>query len=450
MLEKVKHFIPMGSLKKIKTLTEFYTWYKGQELIIQWKLDGISIELIYVNGKFLQAITRGDGITGEDVTHTICNAQGFPKSISEKSTIAVRCEALLFIKPWKEFFKDKVNPRNAVSGLVRRLDAKGSEHITCIAFDTSLSFKTELERIRWLEDEGFHVTTTVIVTDIEEDVTRIKEQNLSFQIDGAVIKVNSDGQNARAWKFGTIGEYTTLENVSWTVGVHGTINPIANVFPVFIDGVTIQNITLHNIDEIERLGIKIGDTIEVIRAGSVIPKITKVLQQTGTIPITLNRCPVCSSDIFRKGPHYICIKKDNCPGALVSQVRTWIKKRKIMFLGDITLNKLIKKKLVTDITSLYSLTIAQTSIRIYKEIKKSRTVSLADFIGSLSINLLGQTETENIISHGIDTLNKWRSLTTSQIMRFPDFQEVKAFRISRGLADKWPLIERLSRELKIL
>ncbi len=317
-LTKVRHRMPMGSLKKITTEAEFQTWVgsllpKGKKtkttfhdpkISVSLKLDGLSIELIYEKGKFVQAITRGDGEEGEDVTHTIKNAKFFPRTISVMDRVSVRCEAMLQIADWKEHFADKANPRNAASGLVRRTDAKGSEHLVCIAFDVLFNggFRTEHERIEWLIKEKFSTTPNQVVSasKVMQAIKWIEDQRdqLDYEIDGAVLKANDiDLQKelgehndrrprwARAWKFAAMGGHSTLEGITWSVGTRGTITPVANIAPVKVGGTTIRNVSLHNVNEIDRLDLGIGDEIEVIRAGDVIPFIVRVINKEYICPL---------------------------------------------------------------------------------------------------------------------------------------------------------------------
>ncbi len=375
-LSKVKHNIPMGSLKKITTCSEFGTWAatiskksSSLECVVELKLDGLSIELVYENGKFTQAITRGNGKIGEDVTHTIRNAKGYPKAIAQKGRVSVRCEAMLSIKAWKTHYAEKANPRNTASGLVRRTDAKGSKHLTCIAFDVLFddsNFSTEKDRIDWLEDNDFKHTTcdVVAVSDVETAVKAIeaRRDKLPFEVDGAVVKLNDiaeqeklgehDGRPywARAWKFAAMGGHSILEAVEWSVGTQGTITPVANIAPVTVGGTVIRNVTLHNMDEIDRLGIRIGDAIEVIRAGDVIPKIIKVVKKgTSRRKISISRCPACKSQVERDGPRMVCSNAEDCVGVNSSRISKWIKKREIMYFGDSNLQLVLASGHVTSI-----------------------------------------------------------------------------------------------------
>lgn len=482
-LQKVSHTIPMGSLKKITQESEFQTWLnsvahvnKKPMMVVQLKLDGLSIELVYKKGKFVQAITRGDGNVGEDVTHSVKNAQGFPKIISVKDDVYVRAEAMLRIADWKTHFADKKNPRNAASGTVRRTDGSGSKHLMIVAFDVLFNgFKTEQDRIKWLQNEKFTTTPSTVCSsdDVLAEIQRIedKREKLIYEIDGAVIKMNDiadqvalgehDGRPywAKAWKYAAMGGHTTLEGVTWTVGTHGTINPVANVAPVNVGGTTIQNVTLHNVDEIGRLNLHIGDTVEVIRAGDVIPKIVRVVKfSDNPMNIAIHECPICSSPLVKIGVNLICSKKEECGGVLVSRIKKWIKKRDIMFLGDSATEKLIESGVVKSVADLYSLTIDSMikggvtegmAKKIFKEIEKSRDCTLSDLIGSLSLDMLGRSEASNLVAHGINSLAKWRNITAAEIEAIPGYQSTKATRISTSVHDNWVLIESVANCLRL-
>jgi DNA ligase (NAD+) len=486
-LQKVAHSIPMGSLTKINTLAEFTTWrntvsktVNNLECAVQLKLDGLSIELVYKNGKFVQAITRGDGEVGDDVTHTIKNAQGFPKTISVKSDLFVRCEAMLKIADWKNHFGDKANPRNAAAGLVRRTDAKGSKHLSLYAFDILFenmslgSFKTEADRIKWLKDEGFQTTPNKVVhaDEVERVVNGINDRRdrMPIEIDGAVVKLNlirdqeklGEHQGrpywARAWKLAAMGAHTVLNDVEWSVGTQGTITPVAKVEPVKVGGTTISNVTLHNMDEIVRLGIAIGDEIEVVRAGDVIPKIIRVVSEgKNRKKIRISGCPSCGSPIGRDGPRVICTNS-SCSGIQFKRIQKWVKKRDIMFLGESNLQTLWNSTFVRTIANLYELTIHSMigagvgkgmAAKILAEIEKSRSCSLADLMGSLSLDMLGRSEAGNLIAQGVDSLDKWKKLTARDIEKFPGFQKTKAVRISTSVQNNWDEIELVAAELTI-
>jgi DNA ligase (NAD+) len=485
-LTKVKHTIPMGSLKKITTRSEFDTWRatvsksaSDLEMAVQLKLDGLSVELIYEKGKFKQAITRGDGQEGEDVTHTIRKVKELPSSISVKDRqVSIRCEAMLRIDAWKQHFTEKANPRNAASGLVRRTDAKGAQHLSLYAFDVLFDkalFQTEADRIAWLKAEGFQSTPNKLAKpdDVEAVVNAIqgKRDRMPIEIDGAVVKLNSTAEQeklgehngrpywARAWKFPAMGDHTNLIGVEWGVGTQGTIDPVGKIEPVLIGGTTVSNASLHNINQIEQLDVHIGDKVEVIRAGDVIPHIVRVVSKSkNRTKITISACPSCGSAVERKGPKLYCKNRVNCVGTQFKKIKKWVAKRNIMHLGDSNLQKLWDANVVRSVVNLYELTVdkmtgagigKRMSEKILKQIDNSRTCSLADLMGSLSLDMLGRSEASNLIAQGVDTLAKWEALTAKQIQAMPGYQSTKAQRISTAVKDSWYLIAILSRVLTI-
>jgi len=486
-LAEAKHEIPMGSLNKINNSeAEFNTWLgsithvtgKTPLLSVNWKLDGSSIELIYKAGKFVQAITRGDGEVGEDVTHTIKNAQGFPKQLDDKVDISVRAEALFRLSDWNKFLhKEGKNPRNVAAGTVRRTDGRNSEHLRCVAFNIvgGQKWNTYKEKLKWMHDRGFEVSQTYFVTpDKVKTVvaqTLANRANLAYEIDGLVISVDdiahqdSLGEKdllpywARAWKFPAMGAFSKLLDVTWDVGTRGTINPVAIIAPAEVGGVTIRNVTLHNMDEIARLGLQIGDEIEVVRAGDVIPKIIRVVKQGSTRKvISCSACPACGSPVKNDGSPFLRCSNDDCEGVLSKRIMKYIKKREIMFLGDSALDKLIEAEVVTSVKDLYFLTVdkmvkaglgEEMSKKILEEIKKSMDVTLSDLIGSLSIDLLGRSQAKTIVDGGFTTLASWRNMQEADLLKLGGFQDTKAGRIHKSLRANWKTIEELAGILKV-
>lgn len=485
-LTKVKHVIPMGSLKKINTVDEYNTWLKtlrksisNFDFVVQEKVDGSSIELVYEYGFFKKAITRGDGEIGEDVTHSIKNARGLPKKLRDNLSIYVRAECYLNISDWNKYLsKDSANPRNAASGLSRRTSGEQSELLNIVAFDVvgdGVNFITEDNKIHWLKSLGFQTVITKVCNteDVEKFINQIESDRtvFDFEIDGAVVKVNSindqktlgehDGRPywARAWKFSPMGGHTVLNGVEWSTGTHGTINPVAKVAPIKVGGTTIQNVTLHNMNEIDRLGVCIGDTVEVIRAGDVIPKVIRVVSKgKSRKTISIDACPACGSSVVKDGPKMFCEERENCPGSKNKRIDKWIQKREIMFLGDSALETLIESGTVSCIKDLYKLTVMsmvaaglgqKMSEKILNEIEKSKTVTLSNFLGSMSLDMLGRSEAANLVEFGLTELSDWKSLKSKDLLRFDGFQQTKANRICNSVAENWTEIEELSKILVI-
>ena len=500
-LTKVRHEMQMGSLKKItpdEGEKAFNTWLKSvsgkagdkPKIAVQPKKDGSSIAIVYKGGKFAQAITRGDGIEGEDVTHTVRKAQQVPMDLGVDIDIHVRGEVLLHISEWeKHLSADTKNPRNTAAGLVRRSDATNAELLRFYAFDAlildggsgddifgdDLSFSTVEEQIGWLSARGFTAVETRIVAhnrvpDVVQQILDNRE-NLDYEIDGAVIKLNDmEAQEAlgehggrpywaRAWKFPSMGGRSTILDVEWSIGTRGRMSPVAKIAPVEVGGVTITSVSLHNMDIIEGLGVHIGDEVEVIRANDVIPKIVRVLKQgSSRTPITIDRCPHTGATVKRDGPFLIKTDWETCPHVNKHVISRYISKRNIMYLGDSALDKLVSAGKVGRIRDLYFLTMQDMvdsgvgegmGRKILDEIKKSMQVSIADLIGSLSIDLLGRSQAQNIVDEGIGTLSQWRDLDEKQLATLPRFGATKASRIMAGLRDQWSVIEDLASFMEV-
>ena len=481
-LTKIRHSIPMGSLKKItydNGPKEYSTWRNtcssvagsNPKVAVQVKLDGSSISLTYIDGRFKQAVTRGDGEEGEDVTNTVRKAKGVPSRINQRGTITVRGETILRVSIWeKKLSETTKNPRNCAAGIVRRSDCENSELLNFVAFDAknnpcdilsdNYTWKTVEEQINWLSSLGFDPVDTIVVDadSVEDAVEKIlaNRPDYPYEIDGAVVKINDLSHQeklgshhgrpywARAWKFPASGGHSTLLGVEWNVGTRGSVDPKALIKPVDVGGVTISNVTLHNMDEIDRLGIQIGDDIEVVRAGDVIPKIIRVVKRgANRTPIVCHSCPSCGYPTKIDGPILRCTNMENCGGVNAKRIKKWIDKRNIQFLGSSSLDKLIEFGHVNSIKDLYFLTVNKMidagigdvmGRKILGEIEKSLDCDLSDLLGSLSIDLLGRSQAQNIIDQGISTLSQWKSLTEYDLDKLNGFGGgSKSNRIISGL-----------------
>ena len=322
---QVTHEIPMLSLAKVfseKDLRDFETRIKKrlgseEELVYSCepKVDGIAVSLLYVDGLLNRAATRGDGVIGEDITHNVKTIRSIPLKLSQKksrSRLEVRGEIFLS-KPDFESINKKalnegskifVNPRNTAAGAVRQLDSKATAKIPLEMYCYSVGIVEGINLPRRLSaifeelaELGLPVnperkTANGIDGCIDYCMSLLsKRGDLVYEIDGAVLKVDdlitqqALGQNAKsprwamAYKFPAEEKSTKILDVGFQVGRTGTITPVARLDPVFVGGVTVSKTTLHNMDEIERLGLRIGDTVVVRRAGDVIPKVIKVLKQ---------------------------------------------------------------------------------------------------------------------------------------------------------------------------
>jgi DNA ligase (NAD+) len=295
--EKVEHTVPMGSLNKVQTYEEFQEWYSSiglLALILSEKLDGISVSLRYENGSLVRAATRGDGTIGEDITRNVLKMDGVVKHVPDFNG-HVRGEIVLTKSAWQKYFPEYVNPRNAASGIAKRLDGEGSEHLTVMCYqvifdnDDIGGFSYKFQELEFLRSWGFITpnyqtvpnaeTVNLIYTNYVESIRK----DLDYDIDGLVLDVadltcfialgerDHRPQGARAFKFPHDEAVTTLRAVDWQVGKSGRVTPVAKFDTIYIGGVNVSQASLHNIDIMSKLKLWVGCTILVSRRNDCIP-----------------------------------------------------------------------------------------------------------------------------------------------------------------------------------
>ncbi|MBK7299612.1 MAG: NAD-dependent DNA ligase LigA [Moraxellaceae bacterium] len=485
----LNHKVPMLSLGNVfnqPELIDFERKLKERleitndiEYCAELKLDGLAISLIYEKGIFKQGATRGDGVTGEDITHNLKTIRNLPLQLNTQNPpllLEVRGEVLM---PKAGFQKlnqeaqangEKVfaNPRNAAAGSVRQLDPQ-------IAAKRPLAFyayavaqiegqmlpNTQYEVLKWLESMGFSLSEGVAigtgVSFAQDFYQRVQQQRsqLAYDIDGVVIKVNDLAKQralgmvsreprwATAYKFPAELASTTLESVDFQVGRTGALTPVARVKPVLVGGVTVSNITLHNMDEVRRLNLAIGDTIEVCRAGDVIPKVTQVLHKVAQgQTIELPRCcPVCQSSIVQdeKGIIARCSGDIYCEAQMQRRLAHFVSRKAMNVdgLGDRWLEQFLEIGLIKTAADLYTLSkesILEKNIEgmgekladnILSAIEKSKTTTLPRFLYSLGIRGVGEG-TSLALAQYFGNLEAIQSANEESLKQVPDIGEVSA------------------------
>ena len=307
MLTKARHSMPMGSQSKVNSNSEFITWaQKGEDSAIHASLkgDGASAAAYYLQGRLVQAISRGDGVIGEDITANAMRFKGLPAWVGMADhgfTGAVRFEVILTVADRTLIDPSKSkNPRNAGNGIMGRKNGNQSDYLTAFAFDIdesikgeSYRFSTEAEKAQRLTDLGFNLIPQRLCNSADEAVAYFREiseqrDSLPFWIDGVVLKVNDLSLQERmgvtsgrpkgqvAWKFDSSGAETELIGVVISGGHTGSIVPTGQLRPVDIGGTTVSSVSLVNFDEISRLDLAVGDSIWVIKANDIIPKVVRV------------------------------------------------------------------------------------------------------------------------------------------------------------------------------
>jgi DNA ligase (NAD+) len=474
-LKKVEHQITMGSLLKVSNYEDFETWWKkyGEQLPVIWseKVDGISVSLNYVNGEYVQAITRGDNKIGEDITANIAKSN-LKKRIKNTRSLTFRGEILVKTLAFKIHFKDKASARNTAGGLTKRLDGVGAEHLTILIYDViGEEFKTLEDKLLFIESQGFDTPKwgkVKTAKDVLAVWTRYEDKdrkNSDYEMDGLVVAiddlnlqkkhgyVNSRPKFARAFKFTSQDAITNSVGYKIQVGRTGRLTPVAEVDPVFIAGATITSISLHNFSEIKRLGFKIGQKIRIRRSGDVIPQIMEVLDpENGTeIPIP-KKCPACSEkteieDIFIK-----CVNPA-CPAKNYGTLLHWVSVLDIKGFGDELVHQLFDKGIIKEPADFYQLKMEDISElerrgeksakKVLAEVQLKREMTLPIFIKGLGIDGVGSTITESAMQK-FDSLTKLRKIKTKdELIDIHGLGDISAQNLIDGLKEKADIIDNL-------
>jgi len=477
---KVKHLIPMGSQEKAANPGEFLAWARKINLksyVVQYKLDGASLELQYEYGKLKAAITRGDGIIGDEITRNALRMAGVKMKITNTFSGGVRGEVVMKAGVWKSKYPNKANCRNAANGIMRRKDGAGCEDLNFICYDASVTgddvfFKTEIEKITWLKEQGFEVTETREFSDPNEIVTyraeiAEKRKQMDVDIDGLVIKdLNTDMNDLRrarperqiAFKFDLQMAYSLLKGVEWSEsGV--TYTPIGIIEPVRIAGTTVQRANLNNPDMIRAMGLKIGSAVKVVKRGEIIPKI-EGLAPAGVISepevksqiIYPTVCASCNSTIVDGGTRLYC-PNEKCPKKLHHRLEKWVSVLDIRELGEKLLKVLFDSGRVRNISDLYALTEEElaeyermgelSAAKVIRHIRTKRELSLAKFVAGFDLEGVGELIMEKVVSSGFDTLEKLINASVEDLSKVYGLGEITAKTIEHGLKECYQEINKV-------
>ncbi|WP_374962826.1 NAD-dependent DNA ligase LigA [Spongiibacter tropicus] len=488
---QVRHETPMLSLDNVfseQELRDFDRRVRGRlddgqafHYACEPKLDGIAVSLLYVDGVLVRGATRGDGRVGEDITHNVrtvdsiplkLQGEGWPVELEVRGEIYMPRQGFeaLNMRAREEGSKTFVNPRNAAAGSLRQLDSRITAsrplEMCCygvVASDDNL-FSSHSGALAQLKRWGFLTSVELAVVDDIEACLAYYEQLLSrrdqlaYDIDGIVFKVDELAlqeqlgfvSRAPRWaiahKFPAQEEVTTLRDVEFQVGRTGAVTPVAKLEPVFVGGVTVSNATLHNLDEIERLGAKLGDTVIVRRAGDVIPQVVQVVTERRgddvrdiVIP---SCCPVCESPLERAPGEAVL----RCTGGLVcaAQRKEGIKhfsSRKAMDidgLGDKLVEQMVEAGLIDSVADLFRLEQAQLSglermgeksaQNLLEALKKARNTTLPRFLFALGIREVGEATASNLAKHFV-SLEALMAADEEQLLAVDDVGPIVASHI---------------------
>jgi DNA ligase (NAD+) len=464
--QKVSHIIPMGSQQKATNPDAIRKWAKKmnfKEYLVEYKFDGISVELQYEKGIFVRAVSRGDGIEGDDISKVVRKMNGFKNKIDSAYSGAVRGEILMSHSIFNaKYQKIAKNCRNMASGISKRLSGEGGEDLFIKVYDAHMVdnlFPDEKSKIQWVQDQGFDVTDIELFSTVDEIIkyrnkisNKIRDK-MDFDIDGLVIKGNEidleDMKRARpmkqiAFKFELEIAVSKIIDVEWSINGQN-YTPVAVIEPVEICGTTVQRASLANPNLIKKLGLKIGSEVEVSKRGDIIPKIEKIIMTPSNakkieIP---SKCEVCGSTIENEGTRLYC-PNDSCQKREFHRVVKWIKKLGVKDFGEVILGKLFEAGKVSQIGDLYKLKVpdlanlersgVKSATKALKNLEgKSKQISLAKFIAGFDIDGVGEKTFEKVINGGFDTLEKIRNASGEDLARIDGVGDINADLMVEGL-----------------
>lgn len=491
--ERITHKYPMLSLSNTYSIGEVREWYdrvakllnEPFQVVCELKFDGISVSLIYENGKLIKAVTRGDGVVGEDITNNVRTIKNVPLVLSGDfpDEVEFRGEILL---PWKEF--DRINkeredneetlfanPRNAAAGTIKLLNPKivAKRNLYSSLYymlGENLPSDSHFDNLMAAKKYGVNVSKHMMLCDTLEQINQfinywdIERKHLPYATDGIVLKVNSISQQnklgltaksprwAIAYKFQAEREQTKLVSVDYQVGRTGVVTPVANLDPVLLSGTIVKRATLHNSDFIENLDLHIGDMVYVEKGGEIIPKIIEVdLSKRDPSALKVHfvsHCPVCGSELVRYPGEaaFYCTNYNGCPPQIKGRLEHFVgrKAMNIEGLGSETIALLYDAGLVSEFSDIYDLTAQQllnldrfaekSANNIIKAIHNSRNIPFCKVLFALGIRFVGETTAKLLANHFLN-IDNIISATKEQLLVIPEIGERIAGSIIEFVSD---------------
>ena len=482
-------FLPFTHTHRLYSLDNTYNyedlklWYEkiqkeyGSEieLVCELKIDGLAIALTYENGIFTRGVTRGDGITGEEITQNLKTIKAIPLKLKDNVSLDVRGEIYMPKSSFEKLNAENLekgeklfaNPRNAAAGSLRQLDSTITAKrdlsmftYTLVADGLNNPPKTHYESIMYMKEQGFKVNPNIrLCKNAEEAIAYCKEWenkrfDLDYATDGVVIKVNKIAiqedlgftsrapKGATAFKFPPEEISTVVESIELGVGKTGAITPVANFKPVQLAGSTVSRATLHNFDEIKRLDLRIGDTVLIKKAAEIIPKVIKVVDTPNHnerpiyTPPTV--CPACGQKLETiEGEVNLYCVNPLCSGQLKAKIEFWASKdaMDIDSLGPSIIEQLFEKNMVKTPADLYKITVEdfmkldlikeKSATNLYNAIQESKTRPLKRFITALNIKNIGK-ETSDILARAFGTLENLKHAEFDKLKELNGIGEITA------------------------
>lgn len=480
--QTIAHDYRMYSLENSYSKEDLIEWEKRIQKILgnvplsytcELKYDGASISITYENGKLVRALTRGDGFQGDDVTQNIKTIKSIPLQLKGEypSKFDIRGEIILPFAGFDKMNQELVeigetpysNPRNTASGSLKLQDSSevAKRPLECLLYfliGNNLPFQTQYEALKTARNWGFKVPqASKLANNIEEvfDFIAFWDKNrhdLPYETDGVVIKINDLAQQeelgytakcprwAMAFKFKSERVFTTLESISYQVGRTGSITPVANLYPVLLAGTVVKRASLHNADQIEKLDVRIGDTVFVEKGGEIIPKIIAVdlhKRLNGSKPTQyITNCPECSSSLQRtdgEANHY-CTNFYGCPPQIIGRIQHFISRKAmdIEGLGGETVALLFQNKLIQNYADLYDLTVPQllplermaqkSAENLVNGVQNSIKIPFENVLFALGIRFVGETVAKKLAKH-YKNINRLQNATMEDLILVDEIGE---------------------------
>lgn len=490
--ESITHTVPMLSLGNVFDKEELFSFAKRVEerlpnqkieYDVELKFDGLAISLWYEDGVLVRGVTRGDGETGEVITQNVKTIRNLPKVLSSDKVaiprlLEVRGEVLMPKAGFEKLNAENeakgektfANPRNAAAGSLRQLDPNiaAARPLAFYAYGIAQcephhGLEKMSESLEWLTNFGFAIGEQHFVCssiqEVQEKYEQINQQrpNLSVEIDGMVVKVDSLKQQqqlgflsreprwATAYKFPAVAALTTVDQIDWQVGRTGTLTPVARLNPVAVGGVTVSNVTLHNIGEIHRLDVRVGDTVSVYRSGDVIPKVEKVwleFRPNDVVEVHLpENCPVCASPVVMPEGEALarCSGGLYCAAQRIEAIRHFVSRKAmdIEGLGERWVESLLHLNLLNDVADIYHLhehrekllsieKMGEKSVQnLFDAIENSKKTTLFAFIYALGIRGVGEN-TSRMLAQTFQTFEALRQADVDALKKTPDVGDITA------------------------
>ncbi|MEQ8821723.1 MAG: NAD-dependent DNA ligase LigA [Sumerlaeia bacterium] len=476
--ETVRHAVPMLSISNTYNADELREWdarnkrrlgmdeAEDLEYVVELKIDGVAVTIRYEDGRFVLGATRGNGRQGDDISHNIRTIKGLPLKIDcppDARVLEVRGEVYMPNGVFEKLNEDRAaqgqttfaNPRNTTAGTLKQLDGRIAAQRPLALFLYGLGESdysippTHAEYLAYLKNLGLpvnpHHTLCQNIAEViaQTEVWEAKRKTLDYETDGLVVKVNRRdlaeelGANTKsprsvtAYKFSAEQGQTKLLEVEWSLGRTGVVTPLAHLEPVRLAGTTVKRASLHNVDELERLGIKIGDTVIVEKAGEIIPKVIRTVESLRTGGerdiVTPENCPVCDSALVRpEGEVALRCVNAACPAQVRGRIAHWASRNAMDVdgLGEKVVDQLVTEGLASDVADLYGLQLHQLTAlermgeksaqNLLDAIDETRTRPLRNFLFALGIPFVGESGGRDLAA-AFGTLDRLLAATREEL-----------------------------------